>query len=42
MSVDLAGLALPNPILVASGCGGTGRELAAYGALGDLGGVVTR
>ncbi len=27
---------------MASGCGGTGRELAAYGALGDLGGFVTR
>jgi len=42
VSVDLAGLALPNPVLVASGCGGTGRELAAYGALADLGGFVTR
>ncbi|MGH3361789.1 MAG: hypothetical protein ACRDOM_04950, partial [Nocardioides sp.] len=33
---------LPNPILVASGCGGTGRELAAYGDLSALGGFVTR
>ena len=42
MSVELAGLTLDNPVLVASGCGGTGRELAAYGALADLGGFVTR
>ena len=35
-------LRLANPVLVASGCGGTGRELAAYGALADLGGFVTR
>lgn len=31
-----------NPVLVASGCGGTGRELASYGDLGALGGFVTR
>jgi dihydroorotate dehydrogenase (NAD+) catalytic subunit len=31
-----------NPVLTASGCGGTGRELAAYGDLGELGGFVTR
>jgi dihydroorotate dehydrogenase (NAD+) catalytic subunit len=31
-----------NPVLVASGCGGTGRELAAYGDLATLGGFVTR
>ncbi len=30
------------PVLTAAGCGGTGRELAAYGALGALGGFVTR
>ena len=29
------------PVLVASGCGGTGRELAAYGDLAGLGGFVT-
>ena len=39
---DLAGLTLAAPVLVASGCGGTGRELAAYGPLADLGGFVTR
>jgi dihydroorotate dehydrogenase (NAD+) catalytic subunit len=32
----------PNPVLVASGCGGTGRDLAAYGDLAGLGGFVTR
>jgi dihydroorotate dehydrogenase (NAD+) catalytic subunit len=31
-----------NPVLTASGCGGTGRELASYGGLGALGGFVTR
>ena len=31
-----------NPVLTASGCGGTGRELAAYGELAELGGFVTR
>ena len=31
-----------NPVLTASGCGGTGRDLAAYGALDTLGGFVTR
>jgi dihydroorotate dehydrogenase (NAD+) catalytic subunit len=31
-----------NPVLVASGCGGTGRDLAAYGDLATLGGFVTR
>lgn len=31
-----------NRVMVASGCGGTGRELAAYGDLAELGGFVTR
>ena len=31
-----------NPVLTASGCGGTGRDLAAYGELRGLGGFVTR
>jgi dihydroorotate dehydrogenase (NAD+) catalytic subunit len=31
-----------NPVLTASGCGGTGRDLAAYGDLRSLGGFVTR
>ena len=42
MTLSLAGLTLPNPILVAAGCGGTGKELGQYGALADLGGFVTR
>lgn len=35
-------VALRNPVMVASGCGGTGRELAGYGDLAALGGFVTR
>ena len=31
-----------NPVLTAAGCGGSGRDLAAYGDLGTLGGFVTR
>jgi dihydroorotate dehydrogenase (NAD+) catalytic subunit len=31
-----------NSVMTASGCGGTGRDLAAYGDLGALGGFVTR
>jgi dihydroorotate dehydrogenase (NAD+) catalytic subunit len=42
MTTELAGLSLTSPVLVASGCGGTGRELAAYGDLTALGGFVTR
>lgn len=41
-AVDLLGLTLANPVMVAAGCGGTGQELAAYGALTDLGAFVTR
>lgn len=40
--VELAGLSLASPVLVASGCGGTGRELASYGDLRELGAFVTR
>jgi dihydroorotate dehydrogenase (NAD+) catalytic subunit len=42
MTVELAGLTLSGPVLTAAGCGGTGRELAAYGALDRLGAFVTR
>lgn len=42
MNVQLAGLTLANPVLVASGCGGTGRELEPFGALEAVGGFVTR
>lgn len=40
--VELAGLALANPVLVAAGCGGTGRELEPYGALDAAAAFVTR
>jgi len=35
-------LELTAPVMVAAGCGGTGRELASYGPLAALGGFVTR
>jgi len=35
-------LDLHAPVMVAAGCGGTGRELSAYGPLAALGGFVTR
>lgn len=44
-TVGLAGLTLAGPVLVAAGCGGTGRELAPYlpgGDLSALGAFVTR
>jgi dihydroorotate dehydrogenase (NAD+) catalytic subunit len=40
--VDLSELGLRGPVVVAAGCGGTGRELAAFGDLEALGGFVTR
>lgn len=40
--ITLAGLSLASPVLVAAGCGGTGRELEAYGGLSGLGAFVTR
>lgn len=42
MSARVAGLALSSPVLVASGCAGTGRDLAAYGPLAAYGAVVSR
>lgn len=42
MTTELAGLTLDSPVLVASGCGGTGRELEPFGALDAVGGFVTR
>ncbi|MFC6286516.1 tRNA-dihydrouridine synthase [Nocardioides sp. GCM10027113] len=39
---DLAGLPLRSPVLVAAGCGGTGRELESFGALDVVGAFVTR
>ncbi|MCW2764443.1 MAG: dihydroorotate dehydrogenase [Nocardioides sp.] len=41
-TIELAGLRLVGPVLTAAGCGGTGRELAAYGDLDRLGAFVTR
>jgi dihydroorotate dehydrogenase (NAD+) catalytic subunit len=41
-SVQLAGIPLRSPILAASGCAGTGRELAQYGDLSQFGAIVTR
>jgi dihydroorotate dehydrogenase (NAD+) catalytic subunit len=42
MSVQVAGLTLASRVMVASGCGGTGRELAPYVDLATLGAFVTR
>ncbi|MBX6769060.1 MAG: dihydroorotate dehydrogenase, partial [Actinomadura rubrobrunea] len=41
MRTRLGDLELPNPILTASGCGGTGRELAQFTDLSRLGAFVT-
>lgn len=40
--IRLAGVALPGPVLTASGCAAAGRELAPYNDLTALGGVVTK
>lgn len=42
MSVTVAGLTLASPVLVAAGCGGTGRELAAHAPLATYGAFTTR
>jgi dihydroorotate dehydrogenase (NAD+) catalytic subunit len=42
LSVDLKGLVVPTPVLVASGCAGTGRELAGLADLHKVGGLVSR
>lgn len=42
LGIELAGLALQNPILLASGTAGYGRELAEVIALDSLGGLVTK
>ena len=42
LAVDIGGLSLPTPVLVASGCAGTGRELGGLCDLRRLGGAVTR
>jgi len=42
LSTSLAGLVLPNPVMSASGCAGTGRELSAFYDVADLAAFVTR
>ena len=42
MTADLAGVALPNPVLTASGCAAAGRELAPFLDPAALGAVVTK
>jgi dihydroorotate dehydrogenase (NAD+) catalytic subunit len=42
MSVDLAGMALPNPLMTASGCAGNGRELHRFFDIAQLGAFVTK
>ncbi len=42
LAVDLNGLILPTPVMVASGCAGTGRELAGLADLRKVGGIVSR
>ena len=39
---DLAGAQLPNPVLTASGCAGSGKELSQFFPLSDLGAIVTK
>jgi dihydroorotate dehydrogenase (NAD+) catalytic subunit len=42
LSVDLRGLVLPTPVVVAAGCAGTGRELSGLVDLRRVGAVVSR
>jgi dihydroorotate dehydrogenase (NAD+) catalytic subunit len=42
LGVDVGGLALANPVMVAAGCAGAGKELAPYVDLTALGALVTR
>jgi dihydroorotate dehydrogenase (NAD+) catalytic subunit len=39
---DLGGALLPNPILTASGCAGSGKELSQFFPLTELGAIVTK
>ena len=41
MSTSLGSVPIPSPVLTASGCGGTGRELAPYTDLSRLGAFIT-
>ena len=42
MSVDLAGMRLPNPLMTASGCAANGRELHRFFDISALGAFVTK
>jgi dihydroorotate dehydrogenase (NAD+) catalytic subunit len=42
LAVDLGGVVLPTPVMIASGCAGTGRELSGLVELRKVGGVVSR
>ncbi|NYI94900.1 dihydroorotate dehydrogenase (NAD+) catalytic subunit [Streptomonospora nanhaiensis] len=42
MRTRLAGLELPNPVMAAAGCAGTGRELAQFFDIARIGAVVTK
>lgn len=42
MTTDLAGVELPSPILTASGCAASGRELDAYFDITAIGGIITK
>jgi dihydroorotate dehydrogenase (NAD+) catalytic subunit len=42
LSTQVRSVALPNPVMTASGTAGHGAELGAYGALGGLGAVVVK
>jgi len=42
MSVDLAGMRLPNPLMTASGCAANGRELHRFLDIAGLGAFVTK
>ncbi len=42
LAVDLGGLVLPAPVLIASGCAGTGREIVGLADVHRLGGIVSR
>jgi dihydroorotate dehydrogenase (NAD+) catalytic subunit len=42
LAVELCGVTLKNPVIAASGCFGFGREMAAFGDLGRLGGIALK
>jgi len=42
LAVDLGGIVLPTPVMVAAGCAGTGRELAGLIDLRRVGAIVSR